>query len=111
MSSLHRKLIRDLLHMRSQVLAIALVVNCGVVTVVTSRVGYQSLEKSQTSYYAQYRFANIFASLKRAPLSLVEKIRQLPGVESVEARLIYEVTLDVPGLAEPAAARLTSLPE
>ena len=108
---LDRKLLRDIYHLRGQVTAIALVVTCGVVTVVTSRVGYQSLEASQLSYYAQYRFADVFASAKRAPDRLVEKVRALPGVESVETRLLYEVTLDVPGLPEPATGRITSVPE
>ncbi len=111
MRAIDRKLLRDVFHLRGQVIAIALVVACGVVTVITSRIGYQSLESSQLSYYADYRFGDVFASVKRAPQRLIENIRALPGVESVETRLIYEVTLDVPGLQEPAAARLTSLPE
>ena len=34
----------------------------------------------------------------------------IPGVQVVEARLVFDVTLDVPGLSEPAVGRLISIP-
>ena len=39
------------------------------------------------------------------------RIAALPGVESVATRVVADVTLDVPGMAEPAIGRLISLPE
>jgi putative ABC transport system permease protein len=111
MSALNRKLIRDLVHLRGQVFAIVLVVTCGVATVVTSRLGYQSLSVSRASYYATYRFADVFAQLKRAPEWLREKIVEIPGVSRVNTRIVFDVTLDVPGLEEPATGRLISIPE
>jgi putative ABC transport system permease protein len=111
MRSLNRKLLRDLAHLRGQVLAIALVVTCGVAVVVTSRSAYESLAISQASYYAQYRFADVFASLKRAPDWIGRRIAAMPGVSAVRPRIVFDVTLDVPGLAEPATGRLISMPE
>ena len=67
MPTLHRKLVRDLLHIRGQGIAIALVIGCGVASFVTMRAMYRSLLRSQADYYAQYRFADVFAELKRAP--------------------------------------------
>ena len=57
------------------------------------------------------RFADVFASLKRAPASLEPRIAAIPGVATVATRVVADVTLDVPGMAEPATARLISLPE
>lgn len=111
MRALHRKLWRDLSHLRGQVLAVAVVVACGVATVVTSRTAYESLALSQASYYAAYRFADVFAQLERAPERLAEEIGALPGVAAVRTRIVFDVTLDVPGLPEPATGRLTSIPE
>ena len=111
MSSLDRKLYRDLLRMRGQVLAIALVVACGVAAFVAMRSTYRSLIVSQETYYAEYRFADVFAHLKRAPESLAARIREIPGVAKVETRVVADVTLDVPGVTEPASARLVSIPE
>jgi putative ABC transport system permease protein len=109
--ALQKKLWRDLWHLRGQVAAIALVVGCGVAIVVTGRVGYESLRASQAAYYAEYRFAEVFASLERAPESLRASLAAIPGVAAVETRVVAEVTLDVPGLAEPATGRLLSIPE
>lgn len=111
MRALDRKLFRDLRLMRGQVIAIALVVASGVATVVTTRIAYESLVISQADYYGRYRFADVFAQLKRAPETLRARIEAIPGVVSVETRIIAEVTLDVPGLPEPATGRLVSLPE
>ncbi len=111
LGALPRKLLRDLWHLRGQMLAIALVVGCGVATVVTLRVGYESLRISQAAYYAQYRFADVFAQLKRAPETLRARLEAVPDVAEVRTRIVAEVTLDVPGLSEPATGRLVSVPE
>lgn len=111
MKALDRKLWRDLWHLRGQGLAIALVVACGVATVVTTRVGYESLLASRADYYARYRFADVFAQLERAPETLRSEIAAIPGVAAVQTRVVAEVTLDVPGLSEPATGRLVSVPE
>jgi putative ABC transport system permease protein len=109
--ALTRKLLRDLLHLKGQVGAIAMVVASGVAIVVTTRTAYESLAGSQANYYATYRFADVFASLKRAPDSLVKKIEAIPGVTAARTRIVFDATLDVPGLLEPATGRLISVPE
>lgn len=95
--------------MQGQVIAIALVVACGVASFVAMRAMYQSLLQSQIDYYTRYRFADIFVELKRAPLYEAERIGKIPGVAKAEPRVITDVTLDVPGLAEPAVGRLIGL--
>ena len=110
-SPLNRILMRDLWHLRGQVFAAALVVACGVMAQVSMRSAYISLQGAQTNYYNDYRFADVFAHLKRAPESLVEEIRALPGVAQVRTRVVTDVTLDVPGLPEPATGRLVSIPQ
>jgi putative ABC transport system permease protein len=109
--ALDHKLRRDLWHLRGQLVAIALVVACGVAVVVTSRSAYESLALSQSSYYARYRFADVFVGLERAPETLRVRLLALPGVAAVETRIVAQVTLDVPGLAEPAIGRLIGVPE
>ena len=111
MTPLAKMLWRDLWHLRGQVLAVALVVASGVAAQVTMRSAYISLQAAQTNYYSGYRFADVFAHLKRAPESLAGEIRALPGVAQVRTRVVADVTLDVPGLAEPASGRLVSIPE
>ena len=108
---LRRKLLRDLLHMRGQALAIALVVAAAVASYVTMRGAYESLLLSQSVYYDTYRFADVFASLKRAPEPVAQRLREIDGVAAIQTRVVAGVILDVPGLDEPASALLLSLPE
>ena len=110
MSALDRKLFRDLWHMRSQVLTVALIVASGIATYVTMRGAYESIAGAQADYYSGYHFADVFAQLKRAPNSLADEIARIPGVGVVETRVVVEVSLDVPGLDEPAVGRLVSVP-
>jgi putative ABC transport system permease protein len=111
MATLNRKLIRDVIHLRGQVAAITLVVACGVASFVAMRSTYNSLQLSQQSYYESYHFAEVFAQLKRAPDSMAPRIREIPGVRTAEFRVVADVTLDVPGLDEPAKGRIISIPE
>lgn len=109
MTALHHKLLRDLFHMKGQVIAIALVLACGVASFVAMRAMYRSLLLSQESYYAQYRFADVFAELKRAPDWVAGRIHEIPGVKQAQPRVVMDVTLNVPGLNEPAVGRLISI--
>lgn len=101
---------RDLLAMRSQALAIALIVAAGVAIYVMYLSNFESLRASRAAYYQQQRFADVFAGLKRAPLRLARDISALPGVTAIETRVVAQVTLDMPSIAEPASARLVSIP-
>ena len=111
MKTRNRMFWRDLWHLRGQVSAAALVVACGVAAFVSMRSTYESLLSAQAEYYAAYRFADVFAQVKRAPESLAARIAEIPGVAEVRTRVAMPVTLDVPGLDEPATGRLISVPD
>jgi len=111
MRALDRKLLRDVVHLKGQVIAVAMVVACGIAALLTLRIAYASLLAARASYYRDYRFAEIFAHLERAPNELEARIAAIPGVATVETRVVREVTLDIPGLAEPAIGRLVSIPQ
>lgn len=111
MTSLNRMLFRDLWHLRSQVLALSLVVACAVASYVSMHSTYRSLLLSRDTYYASYRFADLFAQVKRAPESVSDSVRRIPGVASIQTRIVFDVVLDLPGLPEPATGRMVSLPE
>jgi putative ABC transport system permease protein len=111
MNALNRKLLRDLMHMLGQAIAISLVVACGVTTFVMSLTTYDSLSRMLDAYYETYRFADLFAQVKRAPNSLKDRIAEIPGVARVQPRVVVDVVLDVPGMMEPATGRLVSIPD
>lgn len=111
MSPLDRKLFRDLWRMRGQVLAIALVMACGIATVVLSAGTLRSVLETRDAYYERYRFADVFAQAERAPQSLARRLASIHGVAGVETRIAQDVILDMPLVAEPVRGRVISLPE
>ncbi|MEL6662307.1 MAG: FtsX-like permease family protein [Pseudomonadota bacterium] len=110
-SALDKKLIRDLIHMRGQGLAVGAIVACGVAIMVMALGAMSSLELSRDTYYERYRFADVFSNAKRAPERLVSEIGDIDGVRTVQTRITHLVTLDIEGLREPANGLLVSLPE
>ena len=107
--ALHRKLLRDLVAMRSQAIAIALVLSAGVAMYVAYYSTFDSLQRTRAAYYSDYRFADLFANTKRAPLSLATRIREIDGVADAAVRVVVDVTLDMPGVIEPMTGRLISM--
>ena len=107
---LNRKLFRDLLEMKGQALAIAMVVAAGVGVYVMYMATFTSLQRTELAYYQRQRFADVFASLKRAPLRVANELAAIPDVSVVEPRVVSTVTLDLPAFDEPASARLVSIP-
>ena len=110
-SALDRKLFRDLWEMKGQALAIAAVVASGVTMYVTYLSNFDSLRNTQSAYYDRFRFADVFARCKRAPLRVAERISAIPGVARADLRVVVDVTLDVAGFDEPATGRLISTPD
>jgi putative ABC transport system permease protein len=111
LSPLDRKLLRDLARMKGQVVAVSLVMACGLAMMIMTRSLILTLESTRDAYYQKYALADVFASLKRAPLAMADRVAELPGVSRVEARVAVDVTLDLPWLSEPATGHIISLPE
>lgn len=111
MRALDRKLLRDVWHMRGMALAISLVMVGGISTFVMARVTFESLTATQARYYADQRFAEVFASLVRAPEAVAGQLAELPGVNRVETRVVAPVNLEVAGFGDPVTGKILSLPE
>lgn len=108
---LDRKLLRDLGKMKGQVFAVSLVMACGLAMMIMTRSLIMTLETTRAAYYQKFAMADVFANLKRAPLSVADQVAALPGVAAVEVRVAVDVTLDLPELPEPATGHIISLPE
>lgn len=110
LSCLDRKLFRDLRRLRGQAIAVALVMACGLAMMIMARSLIRSLEVTRDEYYQNHRFAEVFAHLKRAPLSVADQAAQIPGVARAQAEISVQVTLDLAGLDEPASGTVRSIP-
>lgn len=111
MRVLDRKLGRDVFRLWAQALAVAMVMACGVATIILAVGAYRSLYETRNAFYERYRFGDIFASVVRAPLNIQERIAAIPGVSAVELRVVHSALLDVPGMQEPAAGLAVSVPD
>ena len=111
MRALDRKLLRDLWHLRGQVLAIAAVIMGGVATLVMSLSTYDSLVTTRDRFYAERRLADGVANRKRAPLPVAERRRELPGIERLETRVVAGVKLEVRDFSDPITGLMVSVPE
>lgn len=110
MRALNHKLWRDLWQLKGQASAISLVIACGIATFIMMQSTLDSLKLTRASFYQDYLFPEVFSSLKRAPLSLRERILEIPGVADVETRVVADVNLDIEGYNEPVTGRLASIP-
>ena len=111
MAVLNKKLVRDMWHARGQALAVAVVVACGVAVYIAIGSAYQNLLLTRDSYYEEYRFADFEIMVDRAPKSAVYKLESIPGVRKSRARIVQDVNVDVPDVAESRTGRLISMPE
>jgi len=105
------KLLRDLRGMRGQAIAIVFVMVAGVATYVSMASVYDTLQGTLELYYQEYRFAEGFASVRRAPEPVVDRLREIPGIATVETRITVGVRLEVPGFDEPVTGLVISVPE
>ena len=110
-SHLDRKLWRDLSRMKGQAIAVSLVMACGLAMLIMARSLIHSLDNTRLEYYQANRFADVFASLKRAPDWVVSQVAAIPGVAAVERGISKQVTLDIEGLDEPASGLVRSFPD
>ncbi|MBN4658878.1 ABC transporter permease, partial [Escherichia coli] len=109
MKALDRKLWRDLRLMWSQALTVALVVASGIAGFLTSLSAVDSLAAARESFYASCRFADVFASLKRAPQSMAQTLHTLPGVADVQTSHEQVVRLEIEGVVDPMLGRLIGI--
>ena len=110
MKTLHRKLWRELRQLRGQALAIGAVMVAGIATMVMAQGNYHALSQTRDLYYAEYHFADVFAPLKRAPLTALDAVRALPGVGQAQARVTGFASLEVAGFDEAVSGQIVSLP-
>lgn len=110
MSPLHAKLFRDLWRIKGQAIAIIVVIGIGVGLQVMMSGFVASLTQTRDAYYARHQFAQVFASVARAPEHVASKLNEIAGVSTVETRISGVALIDIPSRTLPVSARVLSLP-
>jgi putative ABC transport system permease protein len=110
-SALGTKRRRDLWRLKGQVATIALVLACGVMAMLMLRSTWRSLIAARDDYYAEQRFADVFARIERAPDHVAADLEHLPGVARAYPRLVEEVMVPLPDIDDPITGRIVSIPD
>jgi putative ABC transport system permease protein len=109
MKALDRKLLRDLQSMWSQALTIALVVASGVGGFLTTLSAVDSLARARDRFYLQAHFADVFASVKRAPDALAVTLRSVRGIADVQTTAEFAVRIQIEGVPDPVVGQMIGL--
>ncbi|MFC7704445.1 ABC transporter permease [Plastorhodobacter daqingensis] len=109
-SPLRRKVLRDLRRLWAQALAIALVLAAGVATLILGNGAHDALVETRARYYADNRFADVFATVTRAPEAMLADIAAIDGVLQAEGRIVKLGLPHLPDMGEPGTVMLVSLP-
>ena len=111
MRTLNRKLLRDIVALRGQAAAIAVVIAAGVMTLILTVTVLDAIRLSQERFYRDQHFAHVFAELKRAPEHVVERLQVVSGINLLETRVRAPLRLEVEGFADPVSGVAVSLPD
>lgn len=110
MRALTHKLIRDLIGSAGTLLSVIAIIAIGTGSFIGVGSAQRILEASQAAYYRDYRFADFWVDVKKAPLSVVEQVAGFPEIASLNARVVFDVLLDVADEVRPLTGRLISTP-
>lgn len=105
------KMLRDLWRMRGQALAIALVIAAGLSTWIVALSTMNSLQATMQGFYAEQRFADVFAECVRAPRQVLARIKDIDGVITSSARIVTSGRASIAGFADTITAAVLSIPD
>ncbi len=111
MNALNRKLLRDIASFKGQVAAIAVIIGSGVMVLILFATILEAINQSRDRYYQGHNFAHVFTEIKRAPESVSERIRAIPGVSLAETRVKAPVRISVEDFKDPVQGEIISIPD
>ncbi len=80
MTTLNRKLLREIRGHLGTLLAVTGIIAVGVACLVALASSYLNLSEAKTLYYAECRMADFSIELKKAPLAALAKLAEMPEV-------------------------------
>lgn len=109
MSILFRKLLRDIRETKGQFISILIIVILGVMFYSGINSTFRNLSDASTKYYSDYRFADIWVDLYKAPQGVMEKVDALPYVKEATGRIVEDTGINIDN--ENATVRFITLPD
>ncbi len=104
-----KKFLRDLKESKGQFVSVLAVVMIGVMFYTGLYSALDAFSVSGQKYFADYRLADLWSSVYRAPEATVGQIEEVPGVKMAEGRVVQDVRIFMKD--RNAMIRLISLPD
>lgn len=109
MNILFKNLLRDIKKSKGQFISILIIVVLGVMFYTSINAMFRNLSSSSERYYKEYRLADVWVDLYKAPLNIEEKVRKLPNIKNVTGRIIQDYSINIS--EENATLRFVTLPD
>ena len=109
MNILFRNLLRDIKKSKGQFLSILIIVILGVTFYTGINSMFRNLSNSSIKYYQEYKLADIWVDLYKAPTGAKEKIESLSYVNESTGRIVNDASINISG--ENGTVRLITLPD
>lgn len=104
-----KKFYRDLGESKGQFISVLAVVIIGVMFYTGLHSALEGLSGAGSRYFEEYRLADLWGSIYRAPEGVVKRIEEIPGVKMATGRLIQDVRISIE--EKDSMVRLISLPD
>ncbi|HZZ73913.1 MAG TPA: ABC transporter permease, partial [Pirellulales bacterium] len=111
MTVLDRKLLRELRASWGLLLATTSLIAVGVMCFIYMRTAHRNLRLAQAQYYVEGRLADFWIDLKKLPLSEIDLLKSIPGINEVRPRIQFFATVDLPRVREPMNGQVLSVPD
>ncbi|MFN8577474.1 MAG: FtsX-like permease family protein [Candidatus Sericytochromatia bacterium] len=111
MKALDKKLLRELWKIKGQVLAVSIVIACGVAVYIAFFSAFLNLNLTRDSYYKEYRFHDFSITLEKAPINSIFKIQNINGIKEASGRISKDVSINIKEQDELKSGRIISLPD
>ncbi|MCL2564279.1 MAG: FtsX-like permease family protein [Defluviitaleaceae bacterium] len=105
-----KKALRAMWKNKKTYIACALLISVGIFIYVSMGITSFAFEDSMHIYYRDYRMADVFSRISRAPRSIEEDLAQTPGINTVSARITYDARAELKGVDRRMTLRLMSAP-
>ncbi|MGI5839714.1 MAG: FtsX-like permease family protein [bacterium] len=106
---LQRKMFRDIREIKGAYLACTAIIVIGLLVFTAFSLAMDNLRVSQAAFYREHHFADGFATVRSMPYNRVAELGAVPGIDTVQGRLVQDVRVIIPGRTESTYLRLVTL--
>src|SRR5690554_5679099 len=96
-SKLNIKLLRDIIFSPWLFIGVVIIVAAGIALFQAAYASYLNMGLSYQRSYDELNFADFTIDVRSAPEDVLQRLRRIPGIRTVEGRIIEEIEIELPG--------------